>query len=66
MNALPLGRIPIMAKATEPLTSLSEAQRAQAYARFEILRLALENGVPQAQIARLYQLSKSIVQRRVG
>ena len=55
-----------MAKAPEPLTSLSEAQRAQAYARFEILRLALENGVPQAQIARLHQLSKSIVQRWVG
>lgn len=52
-----------MVKAPVSLTSLSEAQRAQAYARFEILCPALEEGVPQAQIARLPQLSKSSVQR---
>ncbi len=33
-----------MAKAPVPLTSLSEEQRAQAYARFEILRGAQEAG----------------------
>jgi len=36
---------------TEPslsLTDLSEAQRAQAYSRFRIIRPALEDGVPQA------------------
>jgi putative transposase len=55
-----------MAKAPVPLTSLSEEQRAQAYARFEILRPALEDGVSQAQIARLHQLSKSTVQRWVA
>ncbi len=48
-----------MAKAPVALTSLSEEQRAEAYARFEILRPALEEGVSQAQIARTHQLSKS-------
>jgi putative transposase len=52
-----------MGSAPVPLASLSEAQRAQAYARFEILRPALEEGVSQAQIARLHQLPKSTVQR---
>ena len=51
-----------MAKVPVPLASLSEAQRAQAYARFEIMCPALEDGVPRAQIARLHQLSKSTVQ----
>lgn len=55
-----------MAKAPVALASLSEAQRAQAYARFEILRPALEDGVSQAQIARLHQLPKSTVQRWVA
>ena len=55
-----------MAKAPVPLTALSEEQRAEAYARFEILRPALEEGVPQAQIARTHQLSKSAVQRWVA
>src|SRR5437660_3196542 len=55
-----------MAKAPVPLTALSEEQRAEAYARFEILRSALEEGVPQAQIARTHQLSKSAVQRWVA
>ena len=54
-----------MAKAPVPLTSLSEEQRAEAYARFELLRPALEEGVSQAQIARTHQLSKSAVQRWV-
>ncbi len=54
-----------MAKAPVLLTSLSEEQRAEAYARFEMLRPALEEGVSQAQIARTHQLSKSAVQRWV-
>lgn len=54
-----------MAKAPVSLTSLSEEQRAEAYARFELLRPALEKGVSQAQIARTHQLSKSAVQRWV-
>jgi putative transposase len=45
------------------LTSLSEAQRAQALERFVILRPALEEGVPQTQIARTYDLPLSTVQR---
>ncbi len=52
-----------MAKAPVPLTSLSEEQRAEAHARFEILRPALEEGVSQEQIARTHDLSKSTVQR---
>jgi len=52
-----------MAKAPVPLTSLSEEQRAEAYACFEIVRPALEEGVSQAQIARTHHLSKSTVQR---
>jgi putative transposase len=55
-----------MAKAPVPLTALSEGQRAEAYVRFEILRPALEEGVPQAQIARTHHLSKSAVQRWVA
>ncbi len=52
-----------MANAPVSLTSLSEDQRAEAYARFEILRSALEEGVSQAQIARTHQLSKSAVKQ---
>src|SRR5215469_8113665 len=55
-----------MAKTPVPLTSLSEEQRAEAYARFELLRPALEEGVSQAQIARTHRLSKSAVQRWVA
>src|SRR5438270_11322315 len=55
-----------MAKAPVPLTSLSEEQRAEAYACFEIVRPALEEGVSQAQIARTHHLSKSAVQRWVA
>ena len=54
-----------MAKAPVPLTSLSEEQRAEAYARFELLRPVLEEGVSQAHIVRTHQLSKSAVQRWV-
>ena len=54
-----------MGSAPVPLTSLSEEQRAEAYARFEMLRPTLEEGVSQAQIARTHQLSKSAVQRWV-
>jgi len=54
-----------MAKAPVPLTSLSEEHRAEAYARFEMLRPVLEGGVSQAQIVRTHQLSKSAVQRWV-
>ena len=46
-----------MLKALVPLTSLSEEQRAETYAQFEIVRPALEEGVAQVQIARTYQLS---------
>jgi len=45
------------------LPTLSEAQRAQALERFVILRPALEEGVPQTQIARTYHLPLSTVQR---
>ncbi len=55
-----------MVKAPVPLTSLSEEQRAEAYARFEIVRPALEEGVSQAQIARTHQLAKSTVQRWIA
>jgi putative transposase len=55
-----------MAKAPVPLTALSEEQRAEASARFEILRPALEEGVSQAQIARTHHLSKSAVQRWIA
>jgi hypothetical protein len=35
-----------------PLTSLSEAQRAQAQERFTIIRPALEKEITQAEVAR--------------
>src|SRR6266567_1495718 len=53
----------VMAKVPVPLTALSEEQRVEAYARFEILRPALEEGVSQAQVARTNHISKSTVQR---
>src|SRR5436309_10590546 len=52
-----------MIKQPPLLAPLSEAQRAQAYARFVILRPALEEGVPQTQIARTHHLPLSTVQR---
>ena len=42
-----------MAEPFVPLTVLSEAQRAQAFERFTIIRPALEEGVSQAQVARM-------------
>jgi DNA transposition AAA+ family ATPase len=47
-----------MAKGPIPLTSLSEEQRSEASARFELLRPILEEGVSQAQIARTHQLCR--------
>ena len=51
-----------MLKPPLPLTALSEAQRAQAQERFEIIRPALEEGVTQAQVARTHKISASTVQ----
>src|SRR6266487_1489208 len=44
-----------MAQSSIPLTSLTEAQRAQAQKRFTIIRPALEDGVTQAQVARTHK-----------
>lgn len=55
-----------MAKVPVTLTSLSEEQRAEAYARFEIARPALEDGMSQAQIARIHQLVNGSVQRWIA
>jgi putative transposase len=44
------------------LTTLSEAQRAQALQRYTIIRPALEKEVSQAQVARTHQLAPSTVQ----
>jgi putative transposase len=52
-----------MATPSVPLTSLSEAQRAQAYARFALLRPALEGSVSQTQLAREQHISLSTIQR---
>ena len=52
-----------MTKQSPLPATLSEAQRAQALERFAILRPALEEGVPQTQIARLQDLPLSTVQR---
>jgi putative transposase len=51
-----------MSKPPLPLTALSEAQRAQAQERFEIIRPALEEGVTQAQVARTHQIPASTIQ----
>jgi putative transposase len=51
-----------MLKPPLPLTALSEAQRAQAQERFEIIRPALEEGVTQAQVARAHNIPASTVQ----
>ena len=53
----------VMTEQPSLLPTLSEAQRAQALERFVILRPALEEGVPQTQIARTYDLPLSTVQR---
>jgi putative transposase len=53
----------VMTEQSALLTILSEDQRAQALERFVILRPTLEEGVPQTQIARTYNLPLSTVQR---
>lgn len=45
------------------LTTLSEGQRAQAQARWGIIRPALEDGISQAHVARTHNISKSTIQR---
>jgi putative transposase len=52
-----------MALASSPLTSLSEAQRAQALERFTIIRPALEKEITQAEVARTHQITLRTVQR---
>jgi putative transposase len=52
-----------MALAPSPLTSLSEAQRAQAQERFTIIRPALEKEITQAEVARTHHISLRTVQR---
>jgi putative transposase len=51
-----------MAEAPLPLTTLSEAQRAQALERFGIIHPALEKEISQAQVARTHHLAPSTVQ----
>lgn len=46
-------------------TDLSEVQRAQAYSRLKIIRSAVEDGVSQAQIARIHNVPASTIQRWV-
>src|SRR5258706_6361508 len=52
-----------MALASSPLTSLSEAQRAQALKRFTIIRPALKKEITQAEVARTHQITLRTVQR---
>src|SRR6266700_2524107 len=52
-----------MAQSSIPLTSLTEAQRAQAQKRFTIIRPALEDGVTQAQVARTHNIPAPTVRR---
>ncbi|GHO89964.1 hypothetical protein KSF_000120 [Reticulibacter mediterranei] len=52
-----------MATSSLPLTSLSEAQRAQAQERFLIIRPALDKEITQAEIARTHQISARTIQR---
>jgi putative transposase len=54
-----------MTEPPDPLTALSEAQRAQATERFTIIRSALEDGVTQAQVACTHNISVSTVRRWV-
>lgn len=54
-----------MTESALPLTALSEAQRTQASERFAIIRPVLEEGVTQAQVARLRNVPPSTVQRWV-
>jgi len=58
-----MGRQFIIAQSSSPLTTLSEAQRAQALERFTIIRPALEKEITQAQVAHTHQISLRTVQR---
>lgn len=51
-----------MTASVTSLTTLSEAQRAFALSRFAIIRLALEEGISQAQVACTHQIVASTVQ----
>src|SRR6266436_3720349 len=57
-----MGRQFIIAQSSSPLTTLSEAQRAQALERFTIIRPALEKEITQAQVAHTHQISLRTVQ----
>jgi len=52
-----------MTQSSIPLTSLTEAQRAQAQKRFTIIRPALEDGITQAQVARTHNIPAPTVRR---
>ena len=52
--------------AQSPLNGLSEAERALAFERFELLRLALEEGVPLARVARDRGIALRTAQRWAG
>lgn len=52
-----------MTQSSIPLTSLTEAQRAQAQKRFTIIRPALEDGITQAQVARPHNIPAPTVRR---
>jgi hypothetical protein len=51
--------------AQSPLSDLSEAERALAFERFELLRPALEEEVPLAQVARVRGIALRTVRRWV-
>ena len=53
--------VTVMTESLVPLTALSEAQRAQAFERFTIIRPALEDGVSQAQVARASKKAPSTI-----
>ena len=50
-----------MTEPVVPLTALSEAQRTQALERFAIIRPALEEGISQAQVARISKQASSTI-----
>jgi putative transposase len=52
-----------MAQAALPLTSLSEAQRAPAQERFEIIRLTWEKKMTQVEVAHTHQIFLRTIQR---
>ena len=52
-----------MSDPSQALTTLSEAQRVLAMERFSLLRPVLEEGVSQAEVARLHHLPLRTVQR---